>query len=186
VGRLVPENGVHLLLEAYLQVDTALRLVIVGDAPFSEAYKKRLRSLADSRVIFTGYAFGRDYEELSSHAYAAVQPSAIEGTRPAVLDQLGFGNCVIARGAAANREVKGDAGILCAVEPAVESLRAALDAAARDPDRVAAIRPLARERISGFYNWEWIADFYEELFLRIVRGEAPLDFNVFVEGRTRA
>jgi len=110
VGRLVPENAIHVLLDAYKRVRTDMRLVIVGDAPYAEAYKARLRGLSDDRVVFTGYAFGDDYAQLSSHAFLYVQPSAIEGTRPALLDQMGFGNCVLVRAGKANTEVIADLG----------------------------------------------------------------------------
>ena len=84
VGRFVPENAIDVLIKAYSKVLTEKKLVIVGDAPYSEDYKKQLFSLAstDKRIIFTGYAFAEDYEQLSSHAYIYVQPAGIDGTRP--------------------------------------------------------------------------------------------------------
>src|SRR5690606_10452210 len=38
VGRLVPENYPHHLVQAFRELDTDMRCVIVGDAPYSEQY----------------------------------------------------------------------------------------------------------------------------------------------------
>ncbi len=43
VGRLVPENNAHVLLEAYSSLETDLDLVIVGDAPYATEYIADLR-----------------------------------------------------------------------------------------------------------------------------------------------
>lgn len=168
VGRMVPENAIDLLIRAFARVKTSRRLVLVGDAPFAETYKASLRALADDRVIFTGYAFGDDYAQLSSHAYLAVQPSGIDGTRPALLDQLGFGNCVLVRNSPANMEVTGGAGECFDAARAEESLAEALDRLMQDPGRVEACRRQAIDRIVNYYNWDWITDFYEDLFRRLL------------------
>jgi glycosyltransferase involved in cell wall biosynthesis len=181
VGRLVPENGVHRLLRAFRQIETDKRLVIVGDAPFSSAYKKQLRDLADDRTLFTGYAFGGDYEVLSSHAYVYVQPSEIEGTRPALLDQLGFGNCVLVSANKANREVIGQCGISFDIENAESSLCESLRALVNSPQDVADARARARQRIESYYNWDWISDFYEDLFMRVIDHRPAVSYDEFIQ-----
>lgn len=182
VGRLVPENAVDLLIEAFRGLDTTHRLVITGDAPFAEAYKARLRELAagDGRIVFTGYAFGDDYAQLSSHALLSVQPSGIDGTRPALLDQMGFGNCVVVRNSKVNLEVIADAGESFDREQPVEALRAKLRELIANPARVEALRPLARRRIETYYNWEWITDFHEDLFRRLVAREPVISYDAFL------
>ena len=61
----MPENRAELLIEAFRAVPrtTGIKLAIVGDAPYSEEYKKELVALADDRVVFTGYAFEEAYRE---------------------------------------------------------------------------------------------------------------------------
>ena len=107
MGRFVPENAIDLLVRSFKKVKTSKKLVIVGDAPYADSFKKMLYALAsdDERIIFTGYAFGEVYAQLSSHAYLYVQPAGIDGTRPALLDQMGFGNCVLVRNSTVNMEV---------------------------------------------------------------------------------
>ncbi len=173
VGRFVPENGIDLLIRSFCGLRTDMKLVVVGDAPYADDYKKLLLKLADDRVVFTGYAFGRDYAQLSSHAYAAIQPSAVDGTRPALLDQLGFGNCVLVRNSPANAEVVADCGAYFDGGHPEADLPAQLRKIIDQPASVEACRARAASRIKAYYQWEWITDFYEDLFERLRVG-APL------------
>jgi hypothetical protein len=52
--------------------------------------------------------------------------------------------------------------------------------AVSDGDFVAAVRARAQGRITHFYNWNWIADFYEDLFRRLLARKAPDDYDVFI------
>jgi glycosyltransferase involved in cell wall biosynthesis len=182
VGRFVPENRIHDLITTFVELDTDMKLVVVGDAPYSEAYKKRLQDLANDRVVFTGYAFGEEYEQLSSHAYLYVQPSRIEGTRPAILDQLGFGNCVLVRGSQVNLDTIADAGISFD-EQDDRSLYKSLTHLLRNPEEVSDYRARAAARISTFYNWDWVTDFYEWLFGAMIRGEDLKSYDAFLKQR---
>ena len=185
VGRFVPENAIDVLIEAFRGLKTDLKLVLVGDAPFAEDYKAHLRNLAagDDRIVFTGYAFGSDYAQLSCHAALYVQPSGIDGTRPALLDQMGFGNCVVVRDTKVNLEVIADAGVRFDRNRPVDGLRETLAALLAEPARVEALRPLARRRIETYYNWEWIADFHEEMFRRLVAREPVRSYDAFLKDR---
>lgn len=173
VGRFVPENCIDLLIRSFLRLRTDMKLVLVGDAPYANAYKQMLQKLADNRVVFTGYAFGQDYAQLSSHAYAAIQPSAVDGTRPAILDQLGFGNCVLVRNSPANAEVVSDCGAFFDADHPETDLPAKLQQLIDQPAAVEAFRVRAVSRISTYYQWNWITDFYEDLFARM-KANAPL------------
>lgn len=186
VGRFVPENAIDVLIEAFRGLKTDHKLVLVGDAPFAEDYKARLRALAagDPRIVFTGYAFGEDYAQLSSHALLYVQPSGIDGTRPALLDQMGFGNCVVVRDSKVNLEVIEDAGVRFDRTRPVEGLRETLASLLADPARVEALRPLARRRIETYYNWAWITEFHEDLFARLIRREPVRSYDNFLRTRT--
>lgn len=183
VGRLVPENSVDLLIRSFRTIETGMKLVIVGDAPFSEAYKAELRKLADDRVVFTGYAFGDEYAQLSCHAYLAVQPSAIDGTRPAMLDQMGFGNCVVARNSPANLETLGGQGELFDGAAGADGLAVILKELIADETRVVKCRQHASKRISEYYNWEWVTDFYEDMFARLIQDVPWISYDEYLAGK---
>jgi len=180
VGRLVPENAIDILIRAFRRVRTSKKLVIVGDAPFADNYKALLRSLADEKVVFTGYAFGDDYAQLSSHAYLSVQPSAIDGTRPALLDQMGFGNCVLVRDSAANMEVVGEQGASFEGAGGEMSLAQRLQSLVDDCGQVEAYRKTVKSRVTHYYNWDWITDFYLDLFSRLRSGRLTVDYDDFL------
>ena len=182
VGRFVPENAIDVLIEAFAGLETDKKLVIVGDAPYADEYKGRLQALgqADPRVVFTGYAFGRDYEQLSSHAYLYVQPSGVNGTRPALLDQMGFGNCVVVRNSQVNMEVVEDCGTFFDHQEPVANLRAVLARLLANGDEVSLYRKRVRSRIENYYNWDWITDFYEDLFGRLKAGRTLSSYDEFL------
>ena len=113
VSRLEPENNAHLVIEAFKKVRTAYRLLIVGDAPYAREYIDDLKARArgDRRIGFTGFVFGQDYRALQQNAYCYVHATEVGGTHPALLEAMGYGNCVLTLGTPENVEVVGDAGI---------------------------------------------------------------------------
>lgn len=166
VSRLTPENAADLAIEAHFQSQVALPLVVVGDAPYQADYIARLKGLAarSSRVHLTGYLFGRAYQQISYHARAFILPTAIDATRPVLLDQMGFGNCVIVRNTPGNIEVIADAGLSFEHENPVASLAAVLRRVVDQPEWAAQCGRRAQERVARFYDWEVITSRYEALF----------------------
>jgi glycosyltransferase involved in cell wall biosynthesis len=167
VSRLEPENNAHLVIEAFKKVRTAHKLLIVGDAPYAHEYINELRARArgDKRIIFTGFVFGKDYRMLQQNAYCYVHATEVGGTHPALLEAMGYGNCVLALAAPENIEVLGDAGIPYADEA---GLAAQLQRVLRDGSLVSSYRLRAQERIKKYYDWEHVVDRYEKLFAQMV------------------
>lgn len=169
VGRLVPENCADHLVQAFRDIDTDLKCVVVGDAPYAEAYKAFLRGLAggDERIVFTGYVFGRGYQELASHAYLFVEPSSVGGTHPALVEAMAFGNCVIVHDTPENLETIGDAGLAYDGGVGAADLRRVLQQLIASPDVVDGYRLKARRRAQAVYSWEAVTDSYERLFYQV-------------------
>jgi len=168
VGRLVPENNAHLLIQAFNQLNTNYKLVIVGDAPYAETYKAELKAMAGSNVIFTGYQFGEGYQSLSSHCYLFVLPSQVDGTRPVLLDQMGFSNCVLVNDSPANLEVIGDAGVWFNAEDKSVNLYSRLQNLLSERETVLEYRKRALDRVAKHYSWDAITDQYEQLFESLI------------------
>ncbi|MEA3335995.1 MAG: DUF1972 domain-containing protein [Chloroflexota bacterium] len=166
VGRLVPENCAHHLVQAWLQLDTDLKCVIVGDSAYADAYKAQLRQLAgdDPRIIFTGYLFGEGYQELNSNAYAYVLTSGVGGTHPALVEAMAFGNAVVVHNTPENLETIDDAGLWYDGKAGAASLAPVLETLISAPALVDAYRSRAAERAAAVYSWEAVADSYESLF----------------------
>lgn len=167
VSRLTPENGAHLLMEAFKASRSRLKLVIVGDAPYMEAYKRELAARVDPRIVMTGYLVGDEYREISANCRFFVLPAGIDGTRPVLLDQMGFGNCVVVKDTPANLEVIGDAGISFDRRNELDSLRDRLEELSEDAQKVRHFRERALERVREAYSWDRVTDEYECLFRRL-------------------
>jgi glycosyltransferase involved in cell wall biosynthesis len=170
VGRLVPENCAHHLVDAFRRLDTGMKCVIVGDAPYAEAYQAQLRAaaLGDDRIIFTGYLFGSGYQELGSHAHLFVETSGAGGTHPALLEAMGFGNCVVANGTPENRETIGDAGLAYDGAGGADALAPLLAELLRNPSTVEDYRRRASRFAAQHYSWEAVTTQYEDLFASLL------------------
>lgn len=167
VGRLVPENCVHHLVEAFNGLRTDLKCVIVGDAPYAKEYIRHLRATGTRTVLFTGYLFGKGYRELASNAYCFVEPSEVGGTHPALVEAMAFGNCVVVNDTPPNLEVMGDAGLAYAGQKGAEDLRRQLQRLIDHPERVEGYRQRAQERARSCYSWDAVTEQYERLLSEI-------------------
>jgi glycosyltransferase involved in cell wall biosynthesis len=166
VSRLEPENNADLVVRAFEQVKTDRRLVIVGDAPYAGDYISRLKATADPRVVFTGAVFGRGYRQLQSGAYCYVQATEVGGTHPALVEAMGFGNCVAAADVPEHREVLGESGFYFPLDnPA--GLTATLQQFEDQPQLVADTGRANARRSAERYSWDVVTDGYEQLFNRL-------------------
>lgn len=165
LGRLVPEKGVHLLIEAFRQVKTDKKLLIVGASSDTDGYVARLTELAkdDARVCFCGPVQAGQLEELYSHAWCYVLPSFLEGMPLSLLEALACGCCCLVSDIPECSEVAGD----CAMTvPAgnKNALTHSLQRLCREPDLVAAFREKARKK--ELPDWDAVT----EQTLRIYEG----------------
>jgi glycosyltransferase involved in cell wall biosynthesis len=173
VGRLVPENNAHHVLEAFLRLKArgGLKLVIVGDAPYADDYIRELRSRAasDPDIIMPGYVFGDGYRELASNAYASVVATGVGGTHPVLLEAMALGNCVVMNDIPTNLETAGRAAIPYSGSLGADDLSIKLAELIADASRAAHYRALAAKRAEA-YSWEHVTDQYEELCRRLTAG----------------
>jgi len=177
VSRLEPENNARLVIEAFKKVRTAYRLLIVGDAPYAREYINDLKARAkgDKRIIFTGFVFGQDYRALQQNAYCYVHATEVGGTHPALLEAMGYGNCVLTLATPENIEAVGDAGIPYSDEL---DLSEKLQRVLRDGSLVQSFRHRAQLRVQRYYDWDRVVDQYETLFAEMTGpsnsgGETP-------------
>ena len=98
---------------------------------------------------------------LQQNAYCYVHATEVGGTHPALLEAMGYGNCVLTLAAPENVEVVGEAGLSYADEA---DLAEQLQRVLRDGSLVSAYRARAQERIKKYYDWEHVVDCYEKLF----------------------
>ncbi len=108
--------------------------------------------------------FSQDYRALQQNAYCYVHATEVGGTHPALVEAMGYGNCVLTLATPENVEVVGDAGIPYADEL---DLSEKLQRVLRDGSLVHAYRNRAQLRAQSQYDWEHVVDQYEQLFARM-------------------
>jgi glycosyltransferase involved in cell wall biosynthesis len=160
VGRLVPENAPHDFLEGARLAGLDLPAVVVGDAPYSDDYKRSLRSAAPPNAVFTGYQFGSAYQQLTAHAGMFVLAATVGGTHPVLVEQMAAGNAILARETESNHEVLGDSGLYWDTPRQLGELVAAIWP---DAERRRSLGAAARARALDRYNWDEVTSRYLQL-----------------------
>lgn len=172
LGRIVPEKGVHYLIDAFKRLDTGKRLVIAGGASDSAEYYESVRKAAgsDPRIVLVGFTQGAELAELYSNAYAYVLPSDLEGMPMSLLEALSYGNCCLTSDIPECADVlKGENGVMHGVtfrQGDVDDLAARLRELLDHPDTVAAFGKDAAAYVTGRYNWDKVV----QATLKLYRG----------------
>lgn len=171
VGRLIPEKGVHNLIEAFVKLKTSKKLAIIGGDWFTTDYIKLLKEKAkNSNVSFLGFVYGDECRAIYSGAYLYVQPSLVDGTSPALLTAMGTGNCVLVNSIPENLETIGNAG-LSYEKNDVDSLRNKLSELLENEELVKEYRRKSLERIRKVYSWDRVADSIIEVYKDTLSGK---------------
>ena len=159
LARIVPEKGLHYLIEAFSKIETEKKLVIAGGISHSQEYMDKIRSMAskDARIIMTDFVQGQVLEELCSNAYVFVLPSDVEGMAVSLLEAMSYGNCCLVSDISENVEVveeyaphfkKGN----------VEDLREKLEMLLREPGTVKSYKEKSADYICEKYNWDKVVE----------------------------
>ncbi len=172
VGRLVPEKGIHLLIDAYNALGDAPPLVIVGDDPYG-GYVARLKELAGDRVRFLGYVYGPPLAAFYAGSLLYVQPSTLEGLSIALLEAMSYGAAVLASDIPANAEALGDAGVYFRPGDA-RALEGRLRRLLAAPRLLKEKGAAARRRAAMLYSWDEVARRTEAVY-RAALGYAASD-----------
>lgn len=165
LARLVPEKGLHYLIEAYEQLSTDKKLVIAGGSSHSLDYIKKIREMVtqDNRIIMTDFVQGRVLQELYSNAYLFVLPSDVEGMALSLLEAMSYGNCCLVSDIPENVEVVEDKA-LSFEKGNVEDLREKLDNLLQNPEIVIKYKNESAEFICNKYNWDEVVKQTIELY----------------------
>lgn len=168
VARFEPENHVLEIIRGYVASAATLPLVVVGSAPYADAYTASLKAAADERVHLLGGLWDADQvNELYANALTYLHGHSVGGTNPSLLRAAGAGTFTIAHDNVFNREVLAQDAEYFADPADVARLVVAAEA---EPERT---RERGRDLQVGIrrYNWDDVARRYEDLCQRLVRRE---------------
>jgi glycosyltransferase involved in cell wall biosynthesis len=167
LGRFSPEKGCHLLVEAFEQLQTDVKLVMAGASSYCDDYSRELRIHASDQIRMLEWVSGDTLDELLTNAMIFVLPSDLEGLSLALLDAMGAGLCVLTSDVPENREVVDGAGFTFERGNAGDLADRLRFLIANPSVREAAGRN-ARKRIEDHYRWEKIAEEIENAYFEIV------------------
>lgn len=159
LGRIVPEKGLHYLIEAFSKLETDKKLVIAGGSSQAMAYMEQIHRMAakDERIIMTDFVQGQVLEELYAGAYAFVLPSDVEGMAMTLLEAMSYGDCCLVSDIHENTEVVEDKALIFK-KGDVNDLRKQLTWLLNNPDAVRRMGEESADFICGKYNWEDVTE----------------------------
>lgn len=169
LARIVPEKGIHYLIEAYQELKTDKKLVIAGGSSHSLEYYESLKEMAasDPRIIFTNFVGGQHLEELFSNAYCFVLPSDVEGMAIGLLEAMSYGNCCLVSDIKENAEVVGEYAVQFRHSD-VASLRSQLEYLLDNEDVVNRYKAAASDYICQRYSWDKVVDETTALYAKVM------------------
>lgn len=171
ISRLTAEKGIHYLIDAYKEIETDKKLVIVGDTSDTDDYVELLKEKAgdNENIIFTGFQSGEVLEELYSNAYIMALPSDLEGMSMSLLEALSYGNAVLCSDIPENTAVAEDRAVYFKKSD-VDDLKNKLENLLNDTKSVENLRAGVDEFILSRYNWKDIAVKTCDLYKTIAKG----------------
>ncbi|WP_372966768.1 DUF1972 domain-containing protein [Microbacterium sp.] len=172
VARFEPENHVREIVEGYAASAAQKPLVVVGSAPYAAEYTAAIDRIAaaDDRIRLLGAVYDQELlDALYHHAYTYLHGHSVGGTNPSLLRAMGAGTAVVAYDVVFNREVLDGSGWY--FEGPADVARA-VDAVEADPTAVTSNAEAMRRRAAEAFSWDDVAAAYEELAIRIARGES--------------
>ena len=159
LGRIVPEKGIHYLIEAFNSIKTDKKLVIAGGASDTDNYYNELKHISknNDNIIFTGFVEGQELGELYSNAYIYCLPSDLEGMPLSLLEAMSYGNCCLTSDIKECSEVLCDKGVLFK-KSNVKDLTKVLQDLCNNATKVRKYKNESQKYVLDKYNWDDVVD----------------------------
>lgn len=173
LGRLVPEKGIHYLIEAYLNLDTDIKLVIAGGSSHSDDYVERIAAMSadNDNIIMTGFVAGKILEELYSNALVYVLPSDVEGLPISLLEAMSYKRCCLVSDIKENTSTSADNAYFFK-HGDVTDLRKKLQEIISSPlDMIKQKGEKAKGYVLDTYQWKGVVDKTLAVYQRLQRNK---------------
>ena len=159
LARIVPEKGLHYLIEAFYELDTDKKLVIAGGSSQAFGYMEQIHQMAakDERILMTDFVQGQVLEELYANAYAFVLPSDVEGMAMTLLEAMSYGTCCLVSDIRENTEVVEDRAFTFR-KGNVQDLRRQMTYLLEHPEEVRQKGAESADFICGKYDWDDVTE----------------------------
>lgn len=169
VGRLVPENDLDQLLQAYQKIDTPKKCIIIGDDLYGSNYKEKIIKLAkqDRRIVMAGFLPRNDYLALLKNSYAYIETKHSGGSHPSLIEAMGSPCLILADDHPANKEVLGGAAIFYSIQDKKDMVVKLKNLLEVKREQTAIMKRDALRIAKMRFSWKDIVDVYDKTFRSI-------------------
>jgi glycosyltransferase involved in cell wall biosynthesis len=162
IARLIPENSILALVQAFSARHRDHRLVILGEfRPANDEYHRKLMTIASDEVYFAGPIYDKEtVQALRFHSKAYLHGHTVGGTNPSLIEAMAAGNPVIAQDNKYNRWVAGEGALYFdTIEAADKHLTLLLS----DGELRQRLKTAVLHRFNEEFTWDRVAGQYEQL-----------------------
>jgi glycosyltransferase involved in cell wall biosynthesis len=160
-----------MLIAAFEQVETAVKLVLAGGSSHSDSYVAQIRQHAGERIKILDWLSGEAFEEVLTNSALFVLPSDMEGMSLSLLEAMGAGVCVLVSDTPENREAIAECGFTFKAGD-VNDLRRMLTLLLDQPELRRNAAQKARLRVQEQYAWDRIAQQIEATYCEVLADRA--------------
>ena len=173
LGRFSPEKNCHLLIDAFEDISTGMKLILAGGSSHSDDYVESLRRRESERIRLLPWTSGDDLDELLSNAAVFVLPSDLEGLSLALLDAMAAGVCVLTSDIPENQEVVTGVGFTFKHGDQSDLTRL-LDLLIRNPALRRQMAAKGEQQIQEQYLWPDVARSIEKAYYKVLDRNYPV------------
>ena len=163
LARIVPEKGLHYLIEAFKKIDTDKKLVIAGEASHTNDYLKKIKKSIkdDNRIIMTGFVQGIELQELYSNCLIYCLPSDVEGMPLSLLEAISYGcNCLVSD-IEENKQITEEANVITFKNGNIGDLEEKLQKLLNNDNKN---KVYANDEFFKVHNWDYIEEKIEKIY----------------------
>lgn len=168
VGRFVPENNYEIMIREFMKSNTSRDFVIITNVndKFLSELDRKLAFRKDKRIKFVGTVYDQELlKKIRENAHGYFHGHEVGGTNPSLLEALGSTNLNLLLNVGFNREVAKDSALYWTKESG--SLARLIEKADRmSNEEIEIYGKKAKKRIISAYSWQYIADQYENIFVK--------------------
>jgi glycosyltransferase involved in cell wall biosynthesis len=182
LGRFSPEKNCDLLIDAFENISTGMKLVLAGGSSHSDEYVTALRRHESEQIRMLPWVSGEDLDELLTNAAVFVLPSDLEGLSLALLDAMAAGVCVLTSDIPENQEVVGGVGFTFRRGHQADLARV-LGLLIQNPELRQQMAAKGARQIQEQYLWADIARSIEKVYYQVLNKNQPVEAPAANAGR---
>lgn len=174
LGKIIPESGLHLLIQTYKSLNTPFPLIIGGAYSPNDPYFAYLRLLSheDPRIRFIGKIEGSYQERVLRHAHLLILPTEKGSFSSLLLKASELEVCIALSKSIEGLEIlrEGDQVFSLVFSPhSQEELKAVFEISLNLPEFVEMLGKQAKSHILDHYHWDILAERTKTIYENVLK-----------------